>query len=71
MGRFGSWLMAGRSRGLPGDWPWKRKASLIVFALMMTYLHSLYSSAPVSVRAHSREGGKIEVGAHCRSMPAG
>lgn len=27
------------------------------------------SACPVAVRAHSRNGGKVEVGAHCRSMP--
>ncbi|MGH6895911.1 MAG: hypothetical protein ACREJ5_05120 [Geminicoccaceae bacterium] len=27
-------------------------------------------ACPVPVRAHSRGGGKVEVGAHCRSMPA-
>jgi hypothetical protein len=27
-------------------------------------------ACPVAVRAHSRKGGKIEVGAHCRSTPA-
>jgi hypothetical protein len=26
-------------------------------------------ACPVPVRAHSRDGGKIEVGAHCRSVP--
>jgi hypothetical protein len=35
-------MVAARSRGLPADWSWRRKVSLIVFALMMTYLHSLY-----------------------------
>jgi hypothetical protein len=34
--------MADRPGGLPADWSRKRKALLIVFALMMTYLHSLY-----------------------------
>lgn len=27
-------------------------------------------ACPVAVRAHSRKGGKVEVGAHCRSTPA-
>jgi hypothetical protein len=27
-------------------------------------------ACPVAVRAHSRSGGKVEVGPHCRSMPA-
>jgi hypothetical protein len=27
-------------------------------------------SCPVPVRAHTRQGGKIEVGAHCRATPA-
>jgi hypothetical protein len=27
-------------------------------------------ACPVPVRAHSRNGGKVEVGAHCRSLPA-
>jgi hypothetical protein len=27
-------------------------------------------ACPVAVRAHSRNGGKIEVGAHCPSIPA-
>jgi hypothetical protein len=35
-------VMAGRSGPLPADWSWKRKTTLVVFALMMTYLHSLY-----------------------------
>jgi hypothetical protein len=35
-------MMTGRSGRLPADWSWQRKASLIAFALMMTYLHSLY-----------------------------
>ncbi|MGH6898997.1 MAG: hypothetical protein ACREJ5_21035 [Geminicoccaceae bacterium] len=28
-------------------------------------------ACPVPVRAHSREGGKVKVDAHCRSIPAG
>jgi hypothetical protein len=28
------------------------------------------SACPVPVHAHSRDGGKVEVGAHCRSRPA-
>jgi hypothetical protein len=35
-------IMAGRPGGLPADWSRKRKALLIVFALMMAYLHSFY-----------------------------
>lgn len=35
-------MLGRRSGPLPADWSWRRKASLIVFALMMTYLHSLY-----------------------------
>jgi hypothetical protein len=35
-------IMAGRRGGLPADWSWGRKALLIVFALMMAYLHSFY-----------------------------
>ena len=27
-------------------------------------------ACPVPVRAHSRKGGQVEVGAHCRSLPA-
>jgi hypothetical protein len=27
-------------------------------------------ACPVAVRAHSRKGGQVDVGAHCRSMPA-
>ena len=27
-------------------------------------------SCPVPVRAHTREGGKVGVGAHCRGTPA-
>jgi hypothetical protein len=27
-------------------------------------------ACPVAVRTHSRNGGKVEVGAHCRSVPA-
>jgi uncharacterized membrane protein len=34
--------MAARSGPLPADWSWKRKTALIVFALIMAYLHSLY-----------------------------
>jgi hypothetical protein len=34
--------MAGRSAALPVDWSWQRKTALIVFALIMAYLHSFY-----------------------------
>jgi hypothetical protein len=34
--------MAARSGPLPADWSWKRKTALIVFALIMAYLHSFY-----------------------------
>jgi hypothetical protein len=35
-------MIGKRPAALPADWPWQRKAALIVFALLMTYLHSLY-----------------------------
>jgi hypothetical protein len=35
-------MITGRPASLPADWSWKRKASLIVFALIMAYLHSFY-----------------------------
>jgi hypothetical protein len=31
----------GSIRRLAGDWSWQRKTALLVFALMMTYMHSL------------------------------
>lgn len=41
MGIVATGMLARRSGPLP-DWSWKRKASVIVFALIMTYLHSFY-----------------------------
>ncbi|MGH6902192.1 MAG: hypothetical protein ACREIR_05580 [Geminicoccaceae bacterium] len=35
-------MIAGRSGALPTDWSWQRKTALIVFALIMAYLHSFY-----------------------------
>lgn len=35
-------MIAARSGRLPVDWSWRRKTALIVFALMMAYLHSFY-----------------------------
>jgi hypothetical protein len=35
-------MIGRRPAALPPDWSWQRKASLIVFALVMAYLHSFY-----------------------------
>jgi hypothetical protein len=35
-------MIAERPAGLSADWSWRRKAALIVFALIMAYLHSFY-----------------------------